>query len=95
MNDYSYNKLKSELRKLPRESIIAVTPLVVYCDKLRAEIEQMKLEKRELKLAMSKSNTVPKPKVDFEKVKEAWLKKYKDNPSEQIKYVLKSMGVDV
>lgn len=95
MNDYNYNKLKDELRKLPRESIIAIAPLVVYCDKLRVEVEQLKLAQRELKVSMSKSSVVPKPVEDIEVVKQRWLAAYKKNPTDQIKYVLKSLGVEV
>ena len=94
MTDYKYQKLKEELRKLPRESVIAIAPLVVYCDQLRIEIDLLKERNRVKKMQDSRDYAKP-PRESFEVTRQRWLDAYKKHPTDEIKLALKSMGVDV
>ena len=95
MKEYEYKKLLDDLRALPRETVIRITPLVVLTQKLKLEVEELKLQLREMKVSMSKARVFKPEPQDFERVRSGWVKAYRENPTENLRLVLKSMGVDV
>lgn len=91
MKAYDYNKLKDVLRKWPRQYLIEVTPLVVYCDKLIEENLKLKQDLRVKKIEELKTH----PSSNFHEIRQKWIELYKKDPgNKNVELALRAMNID-